>query len=357
MRAMLLSLALLGCHPGPGEDSSQPADTGDTGVHQGVRVPAEWEPHAATWLQWPKPWEALDREPMARIIAALLPWEPVVLIVTAEDRTQAEAALRDVGVEPADLSWHEAEHDWCWMRDNGPLYVERDGAPVVQDWGFDGWGGLGNPYEHDDAIPCTVAGWLGLPCEVHDPVIERGTMEFNGVDTLITSWPCLHDRNPDLSRAELEAEFTEAFGVTRVIWLERYPHDDLTKGHVDGLARFIDAERVVVPRSTDPEDVDAEVFEDAARILGEAGLTVLRMDIPGAVTFRDATMAVEYANWLVTDQLVLLTGFGEPTWDAAAEATVAGYFPGREVRSVEALQLWYDGGGVHCVTNDQPAVF
>jgi len=320
------------------------------------RVPAEWELHEGTWMQWPKGVESSYRENFSGIIDVLQDYEPVnILVVSASARTQAQNYLTNQGVPLTNITWHIMPYNWAWMRDNGPVWANSNGVRVAQDWVFDGWGEQEPPWEDDDAVPCQVAAIEDVPCEVYDFINERGTLEFNGVDTLITSWVCLSNRNPGVTQIEMETLFEQTFGVTQVVWLLSAPSDDMTGGHVDGIARFIDEDTVVVARYVDQGDPDAPVYEEAATIIQNAGFEVLRIDVPGKVTYGGSQLAANYTNWLVGNGVVVVCGFDAPTWDNAAKATIEGYFPGRDVFVVETLEIWYWGGGVHCVTNDQPA--
>ena len=346
--------------PADDDDAGDDDATGDddtTDPAAGVRVPAEWEAHAATWMQWPRQVEHWSRGDHAGIIDALQEYEPVQLLVeSAAAEEEARAFLEQRGVPLTNLSFHQVPYDWSWMRDNGPVWVVDGDELVVQDWGFDAWGGLDPEHELDDAIPCWVAEQAGVRCDVLELINERGTLEFNGSDTLITSWTCLHDRNPEVTQEEMEALFAQAFGVTLVVWLEGAPADDVTGGHVDGIARFIDEDTVAVARYSNPDAPDAALYEDAATTIAAAGLDVVRLDVPGQITYLGASMSANYTNWLVANGAIIATGFDHPQWDAAAKATIEGFFPGRDVHMVDTRELWYSGGGVHCVTNDQPAL-
>jgi len=319
------------------------------------RVPAEWEPHEGTWLQWPKGWERGFQGTFSEIVNALQAYEQVNLIV---DDDQAMEAARKILVNkevPLDnIQWHVMAYDWSWMRDNGPVWVETSDGVILQDWGFNAWGEIDPHFDKDNAVPCKVAEIEGIECEGYDLIYERGTLEFNGAGTLIASWPVMEDRNPELTQSEAEEFFQEAFGVEKVVWILGAPRGDITGGHVDGIARFIDANTVVVARHADENHPEANLYEEAAEIIEAAGFEVRRMDIPGYVTYRGIKMPAIYVNWLVANGVVVMTGFGEPEWDNAAKATVESYFPGRDVMVIETLDLWYSGGGVHCVTNDQP---
>ena len=319
------------------------------------RVPAEWEPHEGTWLQWPKGWERGFQGTFSEIVNALQAHESVNLIVVDEAGLEiARKFLVNKEVPLDNIQWYVMAYDWSWMRDNGPIWVETSDGVILQDWGFNAWGEIDPHFDKDNAVPCKVAEIEGVECEGYDLIYERGTLEFNGAGTLIASWPVMKDRNPELSQSEAEQVFQEAFGVEKVVWILGAPRGDITGGHVDGIARFIDANTVVVARHVDENHPEANLYEEAAEIIEAAGFEVRRMDIPGHVSYRGIKMPAIYVNWLVANGVVVMTGFGEPDWDNAAKATVESYFPGRDVVVIETLDLWYSGGGVHCVTNDQP---
>jgi len=254
----------------------------------------------------------------------------------------------------ANITWHLMPYDWAWMRDNGPVWVADEAGPIVQDWGFDAWGGLVGRWDRDDAVPCLVADLTGARCDPYPLIHEGGNLEFNGTDVLITNWNVWNDRNPGVTRAELEAVFQEAFGVTRTVWLLSVPADDVTGGHVDGIARFIDADTVVVSRYVDQDHSQAWIYEEAASIVQAAGFEVLRLDIAGPVRYHGVDMDANYVNWLVANGVVIVGAFGNAVWDEAARSTIETFFPGRDVRLADVRELWYWGGGVHCVTNQQP---
>ncbi|MBN4052619.1 agmatine deiminase family protein [bacterium AH-315-K20] len=326
---------------------------------QTVRVAAEWEEHEATWMQWPRSFETSYQPNFANIIGALQAYETVnILVRNASSRTQAEGFLQAAGVPLTNIRFHIMPYNWAWMRDNGPVWVEVDGEMTVQDWGFDGWGGIATPWGLDDAVPCLVASALGLACNDHaELIMERGSVEFNGIGTAILSWPVQRDRNPGWTKAQMEAVFMDAWGVSKITWLLSAPEDDeFTGGHVDGIARFINPNTVVVARQADQNHPDAWVYDQAADIIETDGFQVVRLDIPGMVVYRGVPMSANPINWLVANGVVVVPGFDHPEWDAQAKAQIEGFFPDRDVKVVEVLEIWYWGGGVHCVTNDQPAL-
>ncbi|MFH1533254.1 MAG: agmatine deiminase family protein [Pseudomonadota bacterium] len=356
-RILILAALLTGCAGGA------PATSDDSGLDTDAtpdlaadllstptptrRVPAEWEPHTGTWMQWPGPWEATARSAFADIIAVVGTYEPVHLLVTNEAaRAEAEDFLADRGVLSDDIHWHLIPVDSSWMRDNGPIYVVEDGALRLQDWSFDAWGGNFGPeipYTADDAVPLHVGASLGLPVDDRGGyVLERGNLEFNGGGTLILNWDCQDNRNPGMTAAEHEAILAEAFGLTRIIWAYGHDATDGTTGHIDGVARFVDADTIAIAQTT----WGAQTEDALAAASAAAGLEIVRVPCPGET---------DYMNWLVGNGFVVAMAFGDAPADAAAKALLEELFPGRDVHMIDANTLWTNGGGIHCVTNDQPA--
>ncbi len=388
MSPNLLVLAAIACSsPGPSSDKCDGSDcTGDeddTGAETGretgeLRVPAEWEPQEAVWMQWPQRWESSYEPAFSRIVATILRHEAVhILVHDSQTRRSAEDSLRDDGglgdgviggaasPQGFQITWHQIPNDNAWMRDNGPTYVLEQGEVRIQDWGFDAWGGaFGDtiPSRADDAVPQAVGAYLGLPVDTVDIVHERGNLDFNGSDAVILNWSTIGDpgRNPGITREEVETAMKRHFGVSRVVLVEGAPEGDLTGGHIDGIARFIDEERVVVADCSatshcEPGGHDDQIYDAAAEEIAAQGLDVIRWPFAGSVDYRDAVFDTDYMNWIVGNGFVATVGFDNPATDDAAKAQLQEWFPGREVYVIETLESWYAGGGVHCHTNDQPA--
>lgn len=340
----------------------------DTGAKR--RVPAEWEHQEAMWLQWPGPYEKVFESAFAKMTGVIAQYQTLhVLCDSKRIEKQARAAIEQAGFDPdhKNIVWHVIRNDNAWMRDNGPVYVVVGDQLRIQNWQFDAWGGaFGSDvlYAKDNKVPDKVAEFLDLPVEQVDIVHERGNLEFNGVDTLILNWSVLGDpdRNLDYRQTQARADLKRLFGVSKVIFIEGIPEFDLTKGHADGIARFINENTVVVPQCTNasrcrPGDGrDDAVYENAARTIAQAGLNVIRDPMEAAVQYGGRTFDTNYVNWTVGNGFVLLVGFGNPQTDSAAKARVQSYFPGRDVHVIEMLSSWASGGGVHCHTNDQPAL-
>ena len=336
-----------------------------------VRVPAEWEPQEAIWLQWPGPYEKVFEDSFAEVAAVITQYEKLhILCANERIKIQAQKVLAKTGVDADhdNIVWHMIPNDSAWMRDNGPVYVIADGEMRIQNWKFNAWGGAfgaGIPFSKDDAVPDRVGEILDLPVDRIDIVQERGNLEFNGEDAVIANWSVLsdHNRNPGYTKQQVVEDMKHHFGVSKVVLIEGVPETDLTKGHIDGIARFINESTVVVSQCTmasrcKPGDGrDDAVYENAARTIQAAGFDVIRDPMEATVEYQGMNFDTNYVNWIVGNGFVLMVGFDNPDTDAAAKARVESYFPNRQVHLVEMLKSWASGGGVHCHTNDQPALW
>ncbi len=334
-----------------------------------IRVPAEWEEQEAVWLQWPGPFEKTYEPAYAEMATIIVAYQDLhVLYDSTRIRNEARAAIVAAGGNPDHprITWHAIANDNAWMRDNGPTYVVQDGEMRIQDWGFDAWGGAfgpGIPFAADDAVPGAVGSYLSMPVDVVDIVHERGNLEFNGQDAVILNWSVIGDpdRNPGYTRSQAVADMKRYFGVTRVVLIEGYTPNDFTRGHVDGIARFIDPDTVVVGQCTaasvcQPGDSEAAVYDNAAAAIADAGFTVIREPFEGRARYNGGPwFDIDYMNWLVGNGFVIAVGFENPTTNAAARTRLESYYPGRDVYIVDMLASWDAGGGAHCHTNDQPA--
>lgn len=336
---LLLTLGIGGCPTDVGDDAPALTDKVE-GAQR--RMPAEWEPQAAVWLQWPQPWEGIRvQTAFVHIIEVITEYEDVRLVVNdTGDKERALDAL--AGADATRLHIHVIATDSSWMRDNGPRYVEVDGTMVLQNWEFDGWGS-GQYYTRDNEVPEAVAGLLDLPVEHVSMIHERGDLEVNGADTALVNWSVVSDRNPDSSREELTAVFQEALGVDSVIWAEGFDPLDVTRGHVDGMARFVAEDTVLVGQ--DGSDLMNQIAAQIAQ--QRPDLNVERLVAYDAALF---------LNFLVGNGFVLVGTSTDDDQDAEATRVLGELFPGRDIRFVNVDALWANGGGIHCVTNDQPVL-
>jgi agmatine deiminase len=350
----------------------------------GFAMPAEWSPHARTWMAWPErpdTWRqgaVPAQEAFAAVAAAIAEGEPVRMAVSPAQRDRAAAALPD-GVELV-----EVPTDDCWMRDIGPIcVVDRAGEVRGVDWVFNAWGGerggLYASWAHDDAAAAEVCRVEGIDRYRAPIVLEGGSVHTDGEGTLLTTEECLlhPNRNPGLTRADVERHLRDHLGVETVIWLGRGVVDDETDGHVDNLACFVRPGVVALTWTDDPDDPQHPVSRDALRRLETARdargrpLEVHRVHQPGPLTMTEAEaagvvrapgtrprpagarLAASYVNFYVADGRVIVPLL-DPSRDDEACAVIDGLFPDHEVVGVQAREILLGGGNVHCITQQIP---
>jgi agmatine deiminase len=334
-------------------------------------MPAEWEPHQATWLSWPHNRDTwpVRLEPTqrayARMIAALACSETVHLNVNdAAMAAHARVLLAEAGAR-GDIRLHHIPTNDAWCRDHGAIFTTCAAAPRLQalNWEYNAWGGKYPPYDLDNAVPPQMAQVLGVPCVAGGMVLEGGSIEVNGAGLLLTSEACLlnPNRNPHLSRAEIEQRLCAALGVQRVLWLADGIVGDDTDGHVDDTARFVAPDTVVAAVEDDPADANyAPLRENLARLhqmRDQHGrpLRVLTLPMPPAQYHQGERLPASYANFYIANSVVLLPTFDHPR-DAQARAVLQQCFPGREVVGIDCRDIILGLGALHCLTQQVPAV-
>jgi len=335
----------------------------------GFRMPAEWEPHAATWLAWPherRDWPGkLTTIPWvyAEVVRHLVEGERVrILVRDARTERAARRVLRRAGVDPTRVDFYRVPTDRSWTRDFCPLFVRRDGEVALTNWKFNGWAKYPN-WRRDDAVPDRLARLLGRRHWKLDVVLEGGSIDVNGCGTLLTTEECLlspvQARNPRLSRAELEDVLGRHLGVRKVLWLGRGIAGDDTHGHVDDLARFVDPRTVVVVAEDDPSDANYEPLRENRDRLAEmtdqdgTPLRIVTLPMPAPLFFDGQRLPASYANFYVGNDVVLVPTFNDAR-DRDALATLAGLFPSRRVVGIHAVDLVWGLGTLHCMTQQEP---
>jgi len=333
------------------------------------RLPAEWEPHAATWLAWPHrkaTWLGDFTvippvfEQVARLIAR---YEPVRIVGTGVVLAEARGLLAGVAnVEFVDVPTNDS-----WLRDTGPVFVvPREPAagarPAAVCWGWNAWGGKYPPWDRDAALGRAIAGRLGLDVVEGGLVLEGGGLETDGDGTLLVNHRCIDDpgRNPGTSRTRLEEVLRDRLRVDRVLWVGGELAGDDTDGHIDQLARFVAPGRVVAARQPDPLDPNHAALEanlELLRGLVDARgrrLEVVPMDIPPRFSFEGTQLPASHLNYYVGNGFVAVPVFRDET-DAAALRTLEQCFPGRTIEPVVCTELVRGRGALHCITRDEPS--
>ncbi|CAN5399637.1 agmatine deiminase family protein [soil metagenome] len=341
-----------------------------TPAELGYRMPAEWEPHAATWLSWPRregisfP-DSYDRVlPVLRaMVAALLDSEPVnINVCNGAHEAEARAALD--GLPNERLTFQRIPTNEPWCRDHGPIFLTRAEEPrlVVVDWGYNAWGGRYPPCDLDDAVPTRVAEQFGLPVYYPKMILEGGSIEVNGAGALLTTEGCLlhPNRNPELSPAQIEERLRDYLGVREILWLGDGIEGDDTDGHIDDLTRFV-SERVVVTvvekdeRDPNHAPLQANLERLASLTIGGKPLEILTLPMPARIDRDDLRLPASYANFYIANQSVLLPTFADPN-DEEAIDLLQFAFPGRRVVPIDSRELIWGLGAFHCLTQQQPAL-
>lgn len=333
---------------------------------QGYRMPAEWEPHAATWLSWPHnpaTWPG-KFEPIpgvyAKLVETLARHERVrILAGGAEVMRQARDMVgRLDNVELFDIPTND-----CWMRDHGPTFLVGQTAlePALVDWEYNAWGGKYPPFDLDNRVPTELARRLDRRRFAPGIVLEGGAVDVNGKGTLLTTEQCLlnPNRNPNLSRAEIEQYLADYLAAPHVLWLAGGIVGDDTDGHIDELARFVNPTTVVAAVESDPADENyAPLQDNLARLRGfrdQDGrpLDVIPLPMPAPIHHAGQRLPACYANFYIANGLVVVPQFNDPA-DAAAVQTLARLFPDRQVIGLPAVDLAWGLGAYHCITQQEP---
>lgn len=331
----------------------------------GYRMPAEWEPHRATWLSWPHNRDTWPGrfEPIPdvwrRLVEVLAPHETVHVLASGATLEQAEAMVGSLG----NVAAHDVPTNDAWIRDHGPTFLSGpEGAePALVDWEYNAWGGKYPPFDADNAVPRQVAEITGRRMFSPGIVMEGGAIDTNGEGLFLAARSCLTDsrRNPDTDTQAIEGCLADYLGAKRTIWIDGTMAGDDTDGHVDQLARFVGPSTVVVPVERDPSDANYESLREVAeQFRGETDLDgrpleVVELPMPGAVYFDNVRAPACYANFYIANGLVVVPQYGDPA-DAEALAILAQLFPERRVVGLSARDLVWGLGAFHCATQQEP---
>jgi len=328
-------------------------------------MPAEWETHEQTWLAFPHSGYTLGesaqdqevaRQTWANVANAASEFEKVTVIVHPEDLSTASKLLS------AQIETFESVLDDAWIRDSGPTFVKTtDGALAAVNWVFNGWGGQSwASYENDNLLATKIANSLDVPVFESKMVNEGGGIHFNGQGKVLLTETVQLDkgRNPGWSKEQVEAELKRTIGAEEFIWLKRgltRDYDEFgTRGHVDIVACFAPDGRVIYHDQQDQNHPDYLVSREVREQLTSSGLELI--SVPAPETLKDDGGFVDYSyiNHYVLNGAVLLGSFQDKN-DQEARSILRDCYPGREIVLVDARELFARGGGIHCITQQQPA--
>jgi agmatine deiminase len=350
------------------------------------RMPAEWAPHAATWIAWPHNPEDWPNkfQPIpwvyAEIVRHLSRVEDVHILVNdlAAER-RATGALKRGGANLARVHFHHWLTDRVWLRDSGPIFVKNaQGDLAATNWKFNAWAKYDN-WHRDDLIPHQVAKLYNIPeikpeidlgnSKPHRLVLEGGSIDTNGAGVLLTTEECLlsevQQRNPGLgdeaaTRSLLEAAFHDYLGINQTLWLHRGCAGDDTHGHIDDVTRFV-AENTILtciePNTADENHLPLAENLDRLRSfrnLDGNPFTIVELPMPAPVVFAGQRLPASYANFYIANSLVLVPTFNDAN-DRHALNIIANCFPTREVVGIHAVDLVWGLGTLHCLSQQEPA--
>jgi agmatine deiminase len=350
-------------------------NTDTTPASGGFAMPAEWTAHEATWLAWPhekKDWPG-KFAPIpwvyAEIVRHLSRVEKVNLIVQDEAmRTTVRKQLDKAGADLNQVAFWKHPTDRVWTRDYGPIFLKNPtGEKAFLDFRFNGWAKYSNS-KKDDAICGRLNRKLKLTHwqPMHNGrriVLEGGSIDVNGEGLILTTEECLlssvQERNPGFTREDYETLFRDYLGASKTIWLNRGIAGDDTHGHVDDLARFVDAKTIITVRESNSQEENHAPLEEnwerlqSATDLKGKKLKIVAMPMPAPVYFDGQRLPASYANFYIANQIVLMPTFNDPN-DRVALNLLSDLFPGRTVIGIHAVDLVFGLGTLHCMTQQEP---
>ncbi len=327
------------------------------------KMPAEWERHERTWLSFPANEYATPAEDSykawSEVANAASEYEPVTVLV---DPAQEQIAKKYLSSEITTLI---CDLDDSWVRDNGATFVvnTENGKLGAIDWRFNGWGSLPvEDYQKDDLVAAVMANRAQAEIIRSEMVNEGGGIHVNGSGLLLVTETVQLgvERNPDWTKAEVEQELREKLGVNDIVWIRRGLTRDYeaygTKGHIDIVACFSDKQTILMHDQQDQNHPDYTVsHEVAARLAELQNINLIKVPAPKVLKDQRGFVDYSYINHYILNGAVLLCAFDDAN-DAEAKAILAEAYPGREIRLIDARPIFAKGGGIHCITQQQPAV-
>lgn len=346
-------------------------------IESSYYMPPEWAFHKATWLSWPHRLETWPGkfEPVPALFVEIASWlsssEEVHINVLDEAMEHRVLALfrnsHHEQLQMDRLFLHRIPTNDAWCRDHGPNYVFRQGGgkseKIILNWKYNAWGEKYTSYHEDDAVPEKIASLQQLPLVSPPMVLEGGSIDVNGKGLLLTSEACLlnPNRNPTLSREQIEQNLSQYLGIEKVLWLGDGIVGDDTDGHVDDMARFVNETTVVIAVEDDPSDVNYEALQDnynrlkTYTDLNGNPLVVVKLPMPSPLSYDGFRLPASYANFYIANTVVLVPIYNCQQ-DQQAIDILQELFPGRRVVGIDCSDLVWGLGAIHCITHEEPAL-
>ncbi len=334
-----------------------------------MRMPAEWEPHEATWLSWPK--DPLTFPPAIlpqvediyiQMMLALAGGETVNVLVDDEDTEAKVLGRLDDQGSSRNILVHRIKTVDVWMRDYGPIFVKDSGKLKMTKWVFNAWGGKYEELMKDNSVAAEISPIVGMEPILPGMILEGGSIDVNGKGTLLTTEQCLlnKNRNKHMDRAQIERKLHDYLGAKHVVWLREGIAGDDTDGHIDDIARFVDERTVLCAYEDDESDANHKILKrnlddlKAAKDQDGEPLEVKPLPMPGMVRSPAGRLPASYANFYIGNSAVLLPVFKHKN-DERAVSLLSEHFPKRKVVPIYCEPLVWGLGAIHCVTQQQPA--
>lgn len=328
-------------------------------------MPSEWNEHERTFIEWPVKSSLIHPENYEEVaggykdvIKAIIEFEPVTVIINPGEE---HPYLREISKYAQLL---EIPHNDAWCRDNGPTFVYKEGALTAMNWKFNAWGEKYGSYDLDDKVAGLAAQAYEVPVEAVDLVLEGGSIHTDGEGTLLTTEECLlnKNRNPHLTREQIEAIIKPRLGIEKIIWLKKGLFGDETDGHVDNAACFAYPGTVILQICDDSKDPNYLITQENKRILEETTdargrrLKLIELPQPPVRYYAEERLTLSYINFYMVNGGIILPVFGEEAakTDKEAERILQEAFPDRIIRTVNGMPLIKEGGNVHCITQQMP---
>ena len=331
-------------------------------------MPAEWEPHESTWISWPHSAETWPDElehveaTIARAVGALCRGETVRINVNSDDHARRAWQVLERQGTDGSVIFHNIPTNDAWVRDYGPIFVRSQRGDVAATcWGFNSWGGKYPPFDLDDAAAARMADDVGVSRFDGDMILEGGSIEVNGNGLLLTTESCLlnPNRNPHLSKADIEQRLKAFLGVERVVWLRDGIAGDDTDGHIDDLTRFVADNHVITAVEPDTSSPNHVVLQENLEVLRSvrlgdgSSLTITELPMPAPRELKGERMPATYANFYIGNRVVLVPTYHDER-DAEALSILRPLFPGRDVVGIYCGELIWGLGAFHCLTQQVP---
>ncbi|MDR3600591.1 MAG: agmatine deiminase family protein [Desulfosporosinus sp.] len=338
--------------------------------NRNYKMPAEWVKHSRTYISWPVQASMCYPEDFevvclgySEIIQAVAEFEPVTVVGNPADSAKLSQLFRNERIDFLFI-----EHNDAWLRDNGPTFLcHATGEIAGINWQFNAWGGKYAPWDLDDQVAPQILNSVGLKRFDAPLVMEGGSFHVDGEGTLLTTEQCLlnPNRNPELTREQIEAELRKFLNIRKVVWLKNGLDGDETDGHVDNIACFAAPGKILMQVCDDPEDANYALSQENLKILSEEtdalgrNLEIIPIQQPPQLFAQDVRLTLSYLNFYFVNGGLILPVFGgkaEKT-DQLAIQVLGNVFPERRIRTVNGLAIIREGGNVHCITQQMPAGF